>query len=60
MENTRTNDQWFKRAVEHLERVAGLLDGTIGRGEFWNPAMSVAEAVAVEQRNVAFCLGQVR
>jgi len=54
-----SNTQWFERAARHLEIVQGLMDGTVDRSEFWNSAMTVAEAIAVEQRNVAFCLGQV-
>ena|SRR5215472_16779930 len=55
----RTNAEWFERAVKHLEIVQGLLDGSIGREEFWNKGMTVAEAVAVERHNVAYCLGQI-
>jgi len=55
----RTNAEGFERAVKHLEIVQGLLDGSIGREDFWSKGMTVAEAVAVEKRNVAYCLGQI-
>jgi len=54
-----SNTYWFNRAVCHLEIVQQLLDRSIGRESLWDPAMTVAEAIRVEKRNVVYCLAQI-
>jgi len=54
-----SNTKWFDRAILHLETVQALREGAIGRDSFWRP-MPITEAIAIEERNVAFCLAQIQ
>lgn len=49
-------DWWRDRAVWHADIVTALQDGFFGASDF--PGMTRDEAIAVERRNVEFCLSQ--
>jgi hypothetical protein len=50
------NNQWFERAVGHLENIQGIKEGLIT--DFWRE-MTAGEAIEIEERNVVFCLAQI-
>jgi len=54
----RTFAEWVEKADRHAGFIEGLLDGSIGCCDIAVANMTVEEAIAVERRNVAYCLKQ--
>ena len=46
---------WLGILAKHQSYLDGLLDGSIDKSYFFNPSMTIAEAIAMERKNVAFC-----
>ena len=47
---------WIDKAILHAGYLAGLQDGSLGKSDLWNSAMTIPEAIQAEQRSVEFCV----
>jgi len=55
-----TKDYWQQALERHQDYLAGLEEGWLGTFDLANPGITIAEAIEVEKRNIAFCERQLQ